>query len=87
MGGHQFLQMSFTLAGQEGFATAQVGLRFYCAACFEVLANTAHGRHAMTAPRRNLGGAFALLVKFQDAFPHSDRDSSHAHTFAPFTLL
>jgi hypothetical protein len=77
--GHQLLQAGLALGGQERLASAQVSLRFHGAPRLEVLAHPAHGGHAVAAKRRDLGGAFALFVEFQDAFAQRHRYGFHPH--------
>jgi hypothetical protein len=85
--GHQLLQMSPTLRGQERLASAQVGLRLQGAPRLEVLPHPSHRGHAKTAKGRDLNGALVLVVELQDSLTHCHRDGFHTHTFASLLLL
>lgn len=69
--------------GQEGFASAPVGLRLESAAGFEVLADPAHGRDTVAEAGGDLGRALALIVKLKDALADSNRDGFHDRSLPP----
>jgi hypothetical protein len=52
-------------------------LRFQGAAGLVLLPDPAHGGHTETAERRNLVGAFALLMEVDDPFADRRRNRSH----------
>ena len=67
----------FAHISQERVASAEVGLRLERPAIFELLAHPPNCRHAKTEPVGNLPGAFALVIKLQNALTHRHRDRSH----------
>jgi hypothetical protein len=74
---HQLFQAGLACGGQQGVASAQMGLRFQRVAFLKPLPDPPHRRHAKTQKLRDLTGAFALPVEVDDALAHGNRNRSH----------
>src|SRR5271166_2348800 len=74
----QFAQSLFALLGEQGLAPTPIGPRLQRAALAKLLAHAAYRRHTEAAKLRDLLGALAPLVKFQNALAEGNRNSSHA---------
>jgi D-serine deaminase-like pyridoxal phosphate-dependent protein len=62
-----------------------MGLRLEGAACFEVLADSAHSRDAVAEAGGDLSRALALIVELYDALADRDRDGFHSRSLPQFT--
>jgi hypothetical protein len=80
-------QPCFSGFGQEGFASAPVGLRLQRAAGLVVLANPAHRRDTVAETDGDLGRAFALAVELKDPLADSNRDGFHTRSLSPFAAM
>jgi hypothetical protein len=66
------------LRREHAFASTEMGLGLERAALSKVLANAAHRGGAITQGQRDLAGAPALLVKFENLFSNDGRYGFHA---------